>query len=173
VNAKRAVVYLLTSPGGKGYVGVTRRPLAHRIAQHGWEGRGRRKIGIHGAFRKYGRANISGRVLLVGTWDYCLAMEPRAIEALRTRAPLGYNMTSGGEGVCDLSADSKERIAASQRGRKCPQYCKDAVSRAQRGRAHTAEHRFAAGSGWRGKKRNPEQFVRGWATRRAAAGVSA
>lgn len=161
-------LYMLSMPSGRSYIGITTRPLAKRVAQHGWltknTGRG---FAIHHALRKYGRDKAVVRKVLIGRWDYLKAIEPLAIKAFGTKFPYGYNLTDRGDGVLGLTPQARERIAASGRGRKCPEHVRAAVSAAQRGRAHSAEHRFMAGSGFRGKKRSVDEIARRVATRRA------
>jgi len=63
-------LYLVTSPSGKRYVGVTSLPVSRRWNRH----------------------------LVHADMAYLYELEPRAIEAYGTRAPRGYNLNAGGEG---------------------------------------------------------------------------
>jgi hypothetical protein len=43
------------------------------------------------------------------SWEELCALEVAAIKSHRTKGPHGYNMTSGGDGVPDISGAAKER----------------------------------------------------------------
>lgn len=165
MNAK---LYMATLPNGKGYVGITTKPLWDRKSKHWNEARKRPGKTLFGrALLKHGIDAAQFKVLVIGELEYIKEMERKAIVAFGTKAPFGYNLTDGGDGVFGLSDESRERIAAGQRGRRMPDHVRRAVSAAQKGRVHTPEHRHAAGSAFRGKKRSPEEIAKRVATRRA------
>lgn len=102
-------VYLLKSPSGKSYVGITRRTLDERWAEH-LKLKGRYTKALHAAIRKYGAAAFIKCILLESEcWADLCSAEREFIAELGTLAPHGYNQTTGGDGVVGLSADAKER----------------------------------------------------------------
>ena len=109
-------VYLLTSPSGKSYVGITKHDLEQRWARHvkdhlsnSWG------CALYAAMRKYGPDNFQRRTLEMHTdWGDLCASERRLIRELNTKYPTGYNLTDGGEGVGGLPPEKEAaRIAKS------------------------------------------------------------
>ena len=101
--------YLITNNvNGKGYVGITSKPIEVRLSNHVRDAfPGRRNpngtlYALHAAFQKYGEANFSIRELRIGlTLSEARSMERYYIEKLGTygsgRGRRGYNQTLGGE----------------------------------------------------------------------------
>lgn len=85
------LVYLIASPSGKCYVGVTGN-LKRRLRDHS-----KADSVIGRAFRKY-KDQMRVQVLLMGPADYCFMMEQRIVDAYGTLSPNGYNQTGGGIG---------------------------------------------------------------------------
>ena len=91
------VVYKITAPSGKAYVGQTRRELKRRM--HGHKSMcGRRKDSLWGkAVRKYGWNAMTIEVLWRGANDELDGKEREMITLHGTLAPAGYNSTPGGD----------------------------------------------------------------------------
>ena len=102
-------VYLITNNvNGKGYVGITSKPIEVRLTNHirdAYPGR-RNPSGtlyaLHAAFQKYGEENFSISELQTDlTLNEARSMERHYIEKLGTygsgRGRRGYNQTLGGE----------------------------------------------------------------------------
>ena len=100
----------------KGYVGQdksgipeTHRWLAHaRAAQYP-----KPKYPIHRAIRKYGWENFSKQVVWHGPASKLNEMEVYYIKKLKTFAPLGYNMTTGGDAKKQISLRSRKKCSKS------------------------------------------------------------
>jgi hypothetical protein len=97
-------LYRLTFPNNKAYIGISRHSLAWRLRRHRYSLAGGSDTLLYRAWRKYGAAAIKAEVLVVASdIKYLHGLEVGAIAAYRTRNPLGYNMTAGGDGTVDPS----------------------------------------------------------------------
>lgn len=102
-SPQRVSVYLLTFRSGKSYVGIARN-LRVRLNQHRISAEKGKQYAISCAWRKYGQPEV--RVLVTAlTLEDAFVVEKEKIVELGTKAPLGYNMTDGGEGFCGVSED--------------------------------------------------------------------
>ena len=107
-----AELYILTSPKGKQYVGVTSKTAQERFARH------RLNVlagftscaALYSAIRKYGPENFSVKMLVVGDWDYILGMEQDVISLYDTMTPNGYNLRKGGQ-FAAMSQETKDKIS--------------------------------------------------------------
>jgi group I intron endonuclease len=88
-------VYLVRSPSGKGYVGITvDNTLKKRWGNHCRD----TKNGSHLAFHTF----VFQILEYSDDWSKLLSLEVWYIRELKTKAPLGYNLTDGGEGFVGL-----------------------------------------------------------------------
>lgn len=111
-------LYLITSPSGKQYVGVTTWSAAERYAEHCRIARGGRGYAVHRAIAKYGADSMKVETLAVSDDQQALLkMEIQAIKEYGTLHPNGYNLTAGGEGILGLADDARMRRAAAAKGR--------------------------------------------------------
>ena len=93
-------LYLLTSPDGLHYVGVTGN-MQRRRAAH------RRRLG-----------DVVIRVLVIGRKDYIYNLEREAIRVFVTRHPKGLNLADGGYGSRDFLPIMRAKLAKSLQGNK-------------------------------------------------------
>jgi group I intron endonuclease len=140
------IVYLITNlVNGKRYIGQTSRSLEWR-----WHIHQTRKgcRALRNAIDKYGANNFSMEVLFdVPTKELAGEFETEYISRYNTKAPNGYNLTDGGEGVVGLSLETRKRRAQKLLGNKCavgairtPEYLK-AMSERYKGRVFSDETR--------------------------------
>ncbi len=127
------IVYLLTSPSGKSYVGQTTRPLPVRWSQHKSDARLRKHDWpIQRAIRKYGAENFTVVVA-------ARASSKANLDALeKFFIPMfgDYNIAPGGEGGA-ISAEANAKRRASLKGKtKSAEHCK-AISIAKSGKPWT------------------------------------
>ena len=111
------VVYRVTSPSGKVYVGITRRSLDQRKIEHLYLARTRSRH-FSAALRKYGPA-MAWEVLEKGIATLAEANErERHYIALYRSAERahGYNLTKGGDGVV-ASEETRKRMSTSAKAR--------------------------------------------------------
>lgn len=104
------IVYTLTSPSGKQYVGITtKRRFRGRMLEHQKTSSGCRYL--KNAIQKYGWENFSLEFREVPV-DKLNKEEIEQIKRLGTMAPKGYNLTSGGERTV-FSDETKKKMSAS------------------------------------------------------------
>lgn len=109
-------VYLITcAASGKSYVGITRFTPRRRLLRHFTRAEANKHRNgdcpaLHAAMRKYGREGFEQSVLFAAfDWETAQEMERRFIADLGTKAPAGYNLTDGGEGVLGRQISEAER----------------------------------------------------------------
>lgn len=108
-------LYLVTSPAGKHYVGLTVRTVEARWSEHVKRALSPRHA-LHRAIAKYGADAMTVKTLVIAEgWEYLCELERRAIAVYGSLAPNGYNMTSGGDGAGGLCAESREKARESLR----------------------------------------------------------
>ena len=170
------LVYLATNNNnGKMYVGQTTKKLNLRWNEHTSN---KSSSPLHRALRRYGKENFSLETLHV-----CASKEEMDfaeifyINLLNTKAPLGYNLTDGGEGRqgYHLSEESKKKISEKNSGKKMSlaqriqiskrhkgiklgprsEAVKEKISKAHLGKKPTEETRRRQSLAKLGKKRAP------------------
>jgi len=105
-------LYVATSPSGKEYVGISRGTAVKRWKTHAYNAAKGSQCALHNAIRKYGSAAFSVRTLAVADdWAYLCLLEKSAIAAFATRAPNGYNLTEGGDGLINPAPEVRKRMA--------------------------------------------------------------
>ncbi len=114
-------VYKLTAPTGKCYIGNTT-----KTAQERWETHltafksGRRNGALYHAIAKYGADQFKLEIILDNdNWDELCLSERQCIVQYNTKAPHGYNVTDGGEGVVGyvLTSADLDKISKAQKAR--------------------------------------------------------
>lgn len=93
------LIYCLTSPSGKKYVGKTIRTLAQRLKEHSRDFYAQRPFSC--AVRKYGIDAFKAEILVddVEDHDLLLILESEWIAKLKQDGEVLYNATEGGEGT--------------------------------------------------------------------------
>lgn len=179
-KAERLIAYKITCLiNGKGYIGITKRRLIDRWADHKEAARDGRRPRIYAAMRKYGIENFVIEPLATAfSVDGLFETERVLIVAHNTLIPHGYNMSIGGDGPKGLthSPESRARMSAAHRGkkqsaetiakriphlrgRKFPPRPKEwcaKISRANRGRKRSPEHRQKMEGRFKGRVFTPE-----------------
>lgn len=102
------VVYLIQNlVNGKKYVGQTIKTVKERFNEHSWE-----NTIISKAIRKHGKENFRyGVIKSCASKEEMDYWEKFFIAALKTKSPLGYNLTDGGEGVVGLNVGLVRRAS--------------------------------------------------------------
>ncbi|WP_051299894.1 NUMOD3 domain-containing DNA-binding protein [Methylobacter luteus] len=115
------ILYKLTFPNGKSYIGITKYSIEHRIKIHIRASRSGRKLAIYNAIRKYGEDSFEVQVLAIAHPDDLPRLEIEAIREHDTFGPNGYNLTAGGEGTLGrsfiVSEETKAKISKTTKGR--------------------------------------------------------
>lgn len=110
------LMYRITNTvAGKSYIGITGKSAEQRFAQHMRIARSGKGGSLHRSMRKHGVECFSVEpVANFESRSDVLEAEVRAIKKENTKAPNGYNMTQGGEGVvslCQSALDIKVKKA--------------------------------------------------------------
>ena len=138
-------LYVITNlVNGKQYVGIAvdfERRCREHISGHG------SKI-VCQAIQKYGIDNLTFEVWYEGDEQWIKALEHRAILALGTCAPSGYNLTFGGEGSLGWRASEETRRKMSE------------AHKGKRLGSHSEETRRKISEARKGKKCSPEEAAR-------------
>ena len=90
------------------------------------------KTAVGNAFRKHGQPFIS--ILFRGNVEECKCKEMEYIQKFNARAPQGYNLTDGGDGVLNLDEGAKKKISEAIAGTKLSQKTKDKISASKKGK---------------------------------------
>lgn len=159
-------LYKLTSPSGKSYIGITMHDTEKRLTEHVKRAFSLRARGpLHAAIRKYGLDAFTQEILgRADEWSELCAMEKVAIETHQTLSPLGYNMTSGGDGVTGMSEEAR-RLHREHTSVGTKAAWADPAMRANRAAAFTsptfkAKHSKATSEGTRAAFADPEKHQR-------------
>jgi len=111
-SAFAGYIYLITNlVNGKKYVGCTTRTVEERWLRHISQARSRRKFALHRAINKYGPHNFSVETLEVvyGPLSDLFDAEVSQVYSNKCLAPIGYNLTVGGDGISLLSPEAERR----------------------------------------------------------------
>jgi group I intron endonuclease len=124
------VLYKLTSPSGKSYIGQTN-DIRERMRQH------RRPTGcrvIFDAIRKYGWDNFTLETLAEKlSLDEANKLEQLYIERHNTLTPNGYNLTTGGSNYL-RAEETKQLMSVASKGKPKSEKHKQSMSDTRKGR---------------------------------------
>lgn len=127
------VIYKITCLiNRKIYVGQTIN-FKQRISQHK---RDSSKFipGIDAAIAKYGWENFFVEVIEECSVEQLNEREMFWIALLNSKAPNGYNLTDGGDGIVGCSAETRAKLAAASTGRKFSEETRAKIGLASKGR---------------------------------------
>jgi group I intron endonuclease len=149
------ILYKLTFPNGKVYIGITTESLSRRVQRHIAYARANKPYAVSAAIRKYGEKSfIAEHIASSKNWIDLTFIERLAIEQYNSICPFGYNMTGGGEGSYKVSpSDEKRRkISESLTGRKLSEDHRRAVGLAQKGKVISAETKLKMSEAHRNRR---------------------
>jgi group I intron endonuclease len=150
-----ALVYKLTSPSGKVYVGMTSRSIELRFDRHRYAAAWGSDKAIHNAIRKYGADSFTVEVVQDGlTTQEALDLEIVTIDALGSVFPVGYNLTRGGDG-CRATPETAAKISAARMGHEVSEATRAKISASNKGRKLSEETRARQSAGQTGRKHAP------------------
>ena len=137
-------LYQITFPNGKAYIGITSGTAERRYAKHVTASRraGARFHLVHRAIRKYAGQAVVKTLVVADDMAYLRDLEVRAIAALGTKRPHGYNLTNGGEGITGFRFSEESRAKMSAAGRARPPISEETRAKL---RAATAGHKRSIG----------------------------
>jgi group I intron endonuclease len=133
------IIYCITFPNNKKYIGQTIRTLEKRLDEHQ---KNKECIAVYSAIQKYGFQNIKTEILLIINDVYLDYYEKKFIKSYNTICPNGYNIRTGGSNGKHCE-ESRERMRLSKLGSKNPNYgkprtceTKNKISNKKRGEKH-------------------------------------
>lgn len=88
---------------------------------------------------EYGLDNFTTKVLAeVETQEEALELEKKFIKELNTKAPNGYNLTDGGDGILGyhFTEEQKKKISEKAKGRKHSEETRKKMSESRKGEKH-------------------------------------
>jgi len=164
-------LYKLRFPNGKEYIGITKRTVGVRFAQHVNFARSSAKpCAVHRAINKYGADAVEVETLLVADMKYLNVIEVAAIEAFGTKAPSGYNLTIGGEGTRGMDAETRAKMGIANKGKKASAETKLRMSDARKAMPPPSiETRAKIGARFKGKTLSDEHKEKIGAAQRGVA----
>lgn len=142
-------LYVITNlVNDKQYIGITHR--AEKRRREHYSGHGSKLV--KQAIRKYGQETLDFEVWYEGSESWIKMMEQRAVIKLGTIAPLGYNLTLGGEGSVGVrpSEETKAKMSVAHSG------CGNGMY----GRTHSDATKHKISDAHKGKVCSPETLAR-------------
>jgi group I intron endonuclease len=118
---QKGIIYKLTSPSGKSYIGQTTKTLDERFEQHS---KSKACVLIHRAIQKYGLENIKKEIIAFADVNYLDDIETYYIVEFNTLCPNGYNIRTGGAKGSRHCAESREKMRQSKLGENNHNYGK-------------------------------------------------
>ena len=129
-------IYIITNIiNAKQYVGITNN-LERRFADH--RRADRKNSVLHQAIHLHGIDNfIFSHIASAFNLDCAYSIEKMLIIEHNTKAPFGYNLTDGGDGIVGLTEDSKKRM--SRLGSKHSEETKKKISKSGLGKVRARD----------------------------------
>lgn len=140
-------VYIITNVvNSKQYVGITKR-LQKRWNEH-LRMNGGQCVGLYSAIKKYGKDQfVFSHIADAFDKDSACVLERLLIKEHNTLSPCGYNLTSGGDGGFEMSAESRKKMSIAKKGKPA----------ANKGKPRTLEHKANISAAKKGKSWTEEQ----------------
>ena len=154
------IVYsALNKINGKRYIGITKRSLGRRLNAHLTRGQSPFQM----ALNKYGLQSFEITVIdEAKDWFTLCEKEAYWIAFHDTRAPRGYNLTAGGDGLRDPSIETRQKMSCAKAGR-CSTDQRERLQRlgiARRGVKRPPNVGAAISASKMGKPRSPETIAK-------------
>ncbi len=137
------IIYCLTFPNGKQYIGQTIQKMKTRIQQHR---RTNYCTALAYAIKKYNE--FQTEVLLEINNDLLDHYEKEFIDVFNTLVPNGYNIRSGGKDG-EFTEATREKMKQSHLGKKHPDEVKKKISESNKGKKRSEETRMRQSKYWK------------------------
>ena len=160
-----SIVYCLSFPNGKQYIGMTSQTMEKRLIGHRAYAKKGCEFLLYSAWRKYGEPEC--KVLAVVESHMVRKTERKAIAVFGTMVPNGYNLMLGGEGAGIASQETRAKQSLAAKGKPKSEQGRQNIAAGVRnrpyeslanrlGKSQTAEWVEKRAAANRGKKRSPE-----------------
>ena len=165
------ILYKLTFPNGKVYIGITTETLSRRVQRHINYARENRPYALSAAIRKYGERSFTAEHIASAMSKDDLAVVERILIAQHDSiCPNGYNMTGGGEGtyLVKPSHEKRKKISESLSGRKLSEAHRISIGLAQKGKTipHETRRKMSAAHQGRPPMSAEQRAIRSEAAKR-------
>lgn len=111
------IIYKLTSPSNKSYIGQTIQELNERLNQHKSVAKNNCRL-LHNAIMKYGFEQFRVEILKECEPEELNDYEKHFIGLHDTLSPNGYNLTSGGDSHYYVSTETKQLVSKALKSRE-------------------------------------------------------
>jgi group I intron endonuclease len=158
-------IYIITNiVNAKQYIGITKR-LHDRWAEHK---RAQTNSALHLAIKKYGKDKfVMSHIATAFDEESAQDIERMLIVDHNTKAPHGYNLTDGGDGVMNMDDASRKKMIDALIERNKSQKQKDAVRLNKLGIKQSPEFIKKRTSSLIGRKQSEEEIAKRIASRKA------
>lgn len=130
------IIYKVTFPNKKIYIGITSKDLKVRKRNHYASVNSGSKFKFHNALRKYkGKEKWNIISTKIKSWQELCALEIFYIKKYDS-VNKGYNSTSGGEGILNPSKITRYRMSVWQKGKKLSKEHRRKLSEAKMGKKY-------------------------------------
>lgn len=143
--SKQNVVYMVSFPNGKKYIGITCRNFEIRKKEHLSKAQKGSKLKFHRALLKYKNA-ADWRVLnICDTYEQAKLLEIKYIDEFNTQK-FGYNLTNGGDGTSGYKAseDHRRKLSKAHAGVKLSTKHSEAIRQSLKGIHHKDRKSFVS-----------------------------
>lgn len=154
------IIYKATNwQTGKSYIGLTTQGLQKRIISHYSSARRNKQSYFYSSIRKHGEDSFDWKII-----DCCKnendlkRAEKFHIARWNTKAPNGYNLTDGGDGLLNPPKFIKQKRSKLFKGKNNPMFgkkhskkTKEKIAEKRIGRTSTDEERFKSSKGREGR----------------------
>jgi len=117
----KGILYKITFPNNKSYIGITSRSLKRRVIHHcSFAKTGKCSFPLQRAILKYGKNSFKAEILVIcDDWKYLCDLEIRAIQKFKTLIPHGYNVALGGDAPSlGRKQTEQQKLQQSRRAKK-------------------------------------------------------
>ena len=129
------IVYKVTFPNNKCYIGITSKSLMDRKKRHYKEVNNNSRFKFHNALRKYFNIEIWEEFCYADSWKNACSLEIKLIKEFNS-CHKGYNSTSGGEGNFNPCMKTRKLMSIWQKGKKLTKKHKLNLSLAKLGKKY-------------------------------------
>lgn len=146
---RKYLVYKVTFPNNKVYIGITSKDLEFRKKKHFSELKKGTNYKFHNALRKYEGLEVWEEFAYAFTWDACKELEQKLIKYFNS-FDNGYNSTLGGDGTLGWkhnpnsvkkSKEHRDKIRIALKGKPKSKKAKESMSKSRKNFKYSREQK--------------------------------